>query len=269
MSLLGDAVRWVIGPWRNTTAAWRIFSTVQSAQPETYRFHNGQPTMVGSLENLARAGFYPSTIIDVGAFIGEWSRRAAAVFPDARIVMIEANPNNRAALELAQQSWGSSRTDVHIALLGAEERSEQTFHLTASGTGSSVLAEQTENPQTIIRLPMRTLDATVGEVSGPILLKLDVQGYELEVLKGAPNLLSGVEVIVSEIALLEYNEGAPLFADVMAYLNSANFALYDLCGMMRRETDHALFQVDAVFAREASALRAAKPFWLAASPSKR
>jgi hypothetical protein len=69
-------------------------------------------------------------------------------------------------------------------------------------------------------------------------------------------------VVILEVSLLPYNEGAPLFGEVVAFMAKAGFAVYDFCGQHRRQSDHALFQTDVVFVRADSSLRACKKFWL-------
>ena len=98
-------------------------------------------------------------------------------------------------------------------------------------------------------------------VRGPFLLKLDVQGYEIEVLKGGARALAEAEAFLLEVPLLQYNEGAPLFAEVVEFMKDAGFVAFDICGQVRRETDGALFQVDILFVPERSALRAHMAFW--------
>ena len=111
---------------------------------------------------------------------------------------------------------------------------------------------------------MNTLDDLVAaEVKSPILLKLDVQGYELEVLRGAVKTLSEAEVVIIECSLIQYNEGAPLFAEVVSFMGERGFVVYDFCGQMRRANDGALFQMDVIFVRENSRLRKEFDRWIA------
>jgi hypothetical protein len=93
-------------------------------------------------------------------------------------------------------------------------------------------------------------------------MKLDVQGFELEVLKGGGRALALSEVVILEVALLPYNDGGPLFADVVAFMNKEGFLVFDFCGQFRRESDFALFQTDVAFVRRESSLRAPRRFWL-------
>lgn len=237
-----------------------VLHELLSAVPESWKFERGLPTMGGSLANLRKGGLSPQVVIDVGAYVGEWTRLAAAIFPSARFHMIEAQPEKRAILEpLVKQLYG--RGSLTTALLGPECRERVTFHCLESG--SSVLEECTTFERTQKVLSMRTLDSVVEEqnLQGPFLLKLDVQGYELEVLKGASRTLASTEAVLLETTLIEYNQGAPLFNEVVAFMAENGFVPYDFCGQFRRQSDGALFQTDVIFARTGSVLRAKRKFW--------
>lgn len=221
-----------------------------SIAEEDAKFRAGQPTMWGSLQNLSRY-FRPGGIIDVGANVGAWSAGARAIF-NCPIHMIEAQPS----LEPHLKSRGFPYT---ITLLGRETRPRVDFHL--SGTGSSVMEEVTGFQKERISLPMVRLDDLKLNLSDPLLLKLDVQGFELEVLAGATETLKRTEVLLAEVSLLEYNKGQPLMDEVITYLAELDFLPFDICGGLRRSSDMALFQTDIIFARKDSGVRAKRPFW--------
>ncbi len=60
--------------------------------------------------------------------------------------------------------------------------------------------------------------------------------------------------MILETSLLQYNQGAPLFAEVLFFMAESSFAIYDFCGQHRPESDNALFQTDIVFAKVDSSL---------------
>jgi hypothetical protein len=88
----------------------------------------------------------------------------------------------------------------------------------------------------------------------PDFLKIDVQGYELEVLKGAQESLRNIEVILTEVNYLEVYQGAPLAAELIGWLSKREFVLYDVVNFMRRPLDKALWQSDMIFVRLSSPL---------------
>jgi hypothetical protein len=147
-------------------------------------------------------------------------------------------------------------------LLGSVPAVAVPFQMDDLG-GPSVLGQVQDKCLLTESLPMTTLDCIVArrKLAGPILLKADVQGYELEVLRGATETLREAEVVLLEVSLLPYNVGAPLFSDVVRLMDERQFRVYDFCHMLRWQSDHAAFQVDVLFARVDSALRSEKPFF--------
>ena len=88
----------------------------------------------------------------------------------------------------------------------------------------------------------------------PVFLKIDAQGYELEILRGATNVLEKAEAVLLEIAIIEINEQAPLLHDVVQFMKDISFVTYDIVEIHRRPLDGALNQIDVIFVREESAL---------------
>jgi FkbM family methyltransferase len=219
------------------------------------KFRRGSPSMPGLLENIRDNGFSPVTIIDIGANVGDWSRMASSLFPSSRILMFDANPDNDQALRNSVCEIGDG-SEYFITLLGAEKNDAVTFY--KLGTGSSVLPELSTVEREVVTLPMDTLDniAEKAILQVPLLLKLDVQGFELEVLAGGRRALRLSEVVIMEVSLVPCNNGAPLFADIISFMKEEGFVVFDFCGQSRRESDKVLLQTDVVFVRHDSCLRA-------------
>lgn len=208
------------------------------------------PGVFPSLQVLKSLGFSSRACIDVGAYHGEWTKLFRSVFPDAAVHMIEAQEGKRARLESVASTMGGDIT-LDIALLGPEEGRRVQFH--EMETGSSVFAESSPYERRTEDRTMRTLDAVVAARRFPRadFLKLDVQGYELEVLKGGAAVLGQVEAVLLEASLVPVNKGAPAFAEVIAFLDGAGFQLFDFCSQVRR-TDGVLWQTDLLFLRAGS-----------------
>ena len=111
---------------------------------------------------------------------------------------------------------------------------------------------------------MQTIDEIVASrcIAAPDLLKLDVQGYELEVLKGAQRALTTISAILAEINLLDIHKNVPLLDDVIIFMREKGFVAYDICGLTRRPLDQGLWQADFIFVPRESALRRDKRWQL-------
>ena len=213
---------------------------------------------------LQSLGFRPKGILDIGAFEGAFALTAHHFFPQSPILMLEAQPDKEARLgAIARQV---PQIDYRIQLLGAEKRQDVPFyHVNAAvhSSGSSLYDEQTSYPRQIIHLSMAMLDDVMAEFPGRHfdMLKIDVQGAELDVLRGGMRTLAGVEVLVAELSVLEYNKGGPLMAEAMAWLSEQGFAPFDLFPISRVPPVGALLQVDAIFLRRESRLWPKAPFY--------
>jgi FkbM family methyltransferase len=213
------------------------------------------PDIEVSLHRLQRAGFAPRAVIDVGANVGDWTRMCRRVFPAVRILAVEP----QAGCEPALRAMAAQMEGVTIVqqLVGARDVRGVPFHVhNTVNAVSSVLREPDGPPVSVVMLDMTTLDAVLeAKGFGPAdFLKLDVQGYELEVLTGAPRALAAATVVLMEINLIPVYEGAPLLHEAVAFMHDAGFQAYDICSQIRRPLDDALFQTDMLFVRRSSPL---------------
>lgn len=211
------------------------------------------------LRHLKSKGFSPKVMIDCGAYIGDWTRAAKTVFPDSYVLMIEPQEDKKVYLEKVCIDYRPT-VDYELALLGPENNSKIEFYEMAAG--SSILQELSNVPRKMKILPLMTMDSilkkrNIGTVS---ILKIDVQGYELEVMKGASKTLQNTEAVILEVSLIQYNRGAPLFDEVIFFMKERGFLIYDIIDLLRWKDglswkDGTLFQANAIFVKFDSPLR--------------
>ena len=106
-------------------------------------------------------------------------------------------------------------------------------------------------------VPLKTLDTLCHEceLSGPYLIKVDVQGAELDVMAGAKQVLGQTEMVILETSLFQFFVDGPQFHDTVSVMREYGFVVYDIFGLQYRLLDGALSQVDLLFVREEGIFR--------------
>ncbi len=218
-------------------------------------------TLRGVLSHAASLGFAPATVIDVGAAEGSFTKECLHVFPQASYVLVEPLQEFAPALARLQASM-PGMTVRHAA--AASRAGSVTLHVHSDLDGSSLLLEAeggavNGTPRAVEAITLDGLVAAYG-LAGPFLLKLDVQGAELDVLEGASRTLSASDLVLAEVSFYQAFENGPQFADVVNYMKARDFVAYDLCGFLYRPLDGALAQADAAFVKEGGIFRRSRAF---------
>jgi FkbM family methyltransferase len=210
--------------------------------------------LVSGLEDIRARGFAPQLIFDVGAASGTWTQAVGPIFPAAAVVLIEPRPAMQPALhELCHRRTGC--TVVQCA--AGASRGEAL--LTDWDTGSTLLPVVAgAAPQ--MSVAVDTLDHLADRFGMPDLVKLDVEGFELEALRGASHLMGRTELFIIEVALFRFEE-RPLLHDVVAFMSARDYLVYDIAGVIRRPFDGAAGLLDLCFARAAGPLRRVEHAW--------
>jgi FkbM family methyltransferase len=222
---------------------------METAEPEKEFYHEEQSIY----RALVAAGFAPEVIYDVGAAICGWSRAMSAVFPQARFHLFEPLIDHLAEFQAgADQVFRAHPTFVlHRMALGVFN-GRTRMASDRVGFGATTLLQETRGVLTeVYEVPIHRLDTLVagGKVPPPDLLKMDVQGAELDVLKGAGKLLERIKVIELEAWLKrEYWGLTPLFHEVIEFLADREFRLVEIGGYFYDE-QHELYALNGYFVR--------------------
>lgn len=215
----------------------------------------GVPDQEYSFKSLKKLSYQPKLVLDIGAYEGNWATSFLTVFPKAKILMLEGQKSKKDILR--QKSAANKQLEFRIALLGS---AEQEVEFNIYETASSVLKEDNETGAKVEIRTLTTLDQLTINTpfAQPDFIKIDTQGYELEILKGAEKTMQYAEFVLLEVSLIDIYKGCPLVAEVMAFMQAKSFVLYDICSLMRRPFDNALYQSDFLFVKESSPFRADK-----------
>ena len=197
------------------------------------------------------------TVIDVGANVGQFARIALRVFPKSKIYCFEplGTPYNQLALWANKQN-GRVRC-FNIAL--GDRAGQMTMYEHQEHTPSSSLLQATDHchdlyPQTskerISTIEINTLDEIIvretNNLEKNILLKLDVQGFEDRVLRGAESTLNMCSACIIEINLDNLYKDQADFHDIFTMVHRAG---YSYAGNLEQvyDKDGRVVYFDAVF----------------------
>lgn len=211
------------------------------------------------LQDLKKRGLQCYSIIDVGANLSNWSRMAKKIYPDASFCLIEPQIEMKEELE----KFCTEFKDSIYILAGAGSKKEiLTLTIWEDLAGSSFIPlpdnalKQSGKQREIEIITINELIET-GKIKIPQLIKLDVQGFELEALKGAAKTFGITDVYILEVSFLNFHDtpGIPVFYDVVKFMHDRDYVVYDFPGFLRRPYDGALGQCDICFVKKDSFLR--------------
>jgi FkbM family methyltransferase len=173
-----------------------------------------------------------STVLDAGANKGQFTLAVQCVRPDAYVVGFEplAGPAgryarlfaNRSNIELRRVALGSKQeqVDIHVSC-----RDDSSSLLPITEVQTSIFPGTEERGRESVKVVRLDDEIDVAALKPPVLLKMDVQGFELETLKGAVRSLERIEHVYCELSFFPFYAGQPLADEVIAWLATHGFSL--------------------------------------------
>ena len=206
----------------------------------------------GFLGHVGSLGLEVRTVIDVGVAYG--TDALYRKLRGAKFFLIEPAPS---ALPHLAQIASRVNAEIHNVAAGSYD-GIVNFNLHDDLSGSSVL-KQIEGPGldgANIPVPVRRLDSLIpAGFARPALLKIDTQGYELEVLAGAAALLRNIDIAIIECSFHAFRAGAPEIGEIIQKMAEFDFVPYETLEGHYRVVDNALAQIDLVFVGRSSRFR--------------
>jgi FkbM family methyltransferase len=199
-------------------------------------------------------------VLDVGANTGQYGRLVRSCGYGGPIVSFEPlaaayeKLASRAALDpqwiVAERmalGAGASHTIINVAgnSVSSSLLTMNARHIEAAPHSANVGTEQ---------IRVIALDDCVEQyvkANGGGLLKIDTQGFEMEVLRGAHQSLSNkIAVVQAELSFVELYDGQPLMLEVCNFLKQYNFSLHHIIPGLRDPKSGRLLQIDGIFSKD-------------------
>ena len=195
------------------------------------------------------------TAVDIGANRGQFSLAVRQWVPKARVIAFEPLPDPAATFRKVFR--GDSKVMLYQAAIGPIA-GEAIIHVSEADDSSSLLPISPWQPKLFPGTSeVRTETVRVGrlfdfilakDVVSPALLKLDVQGYELDALRGCMELLQAFDIILVECSFMELYVGQAFAHQVIEFLNMQGFMLRSVYNLEYNRRGEAI-QGDFVFAK--------------------
>ena len=183
--------------------------------------------MFDKIKILKEKGYFPDTILDIGAHHGNWTNSMKQIYNDSKYYLFEA-------IDYWELNQFNNDNNVKVCNILLNDKIEEVNWYQMKNTGDSIFKEKTHNFNNCEIIKRRTIDlntyssiTNILQNSKSILIKVDCQGAEIPILKGATSILEKTDFIILEIPLFgQYNEGVPNFLEHITFMNTIGFVIY-------------------------------------------
>ena len=223
--------------------------------PKTVSGKNNVLSSQNVIENNFRwlKDFDIKTIIDIGANEGQFAKKILTIFPDANLHCVEPLPD--VYKKLCFNFKDLKNFFGYNVGLGEKEEEREIYNNEYSPSSSLLEMEDLHKTNfefavevKSTQIPIRRLDdLLLGKITVPLLVKIDVQGYELHVLAGGEDTIRQADIIIIEVSFYELYKGQPLFNDIYEYFNKIGFRYMGNIEQLLAPTNQRVLQADAVF----------------------
>lgn len=187
--------------------------------------------MFNNIQVLKEKNYTPNLIFDIGAHHGNWTKNMINIYPHSKYCLFEA-------INYPQLDLLNNRDNIRIykeCILN--EKKDIVKWYEKQNTGDSFFKEKTVHFHNILPIEKKTIDlnSIIADatddffITDKIFIKIDCQGAEIPILKGATTLFDRTDFILIEMPFFgQYNDGVPNFLEHIKYMESINFIPYDI-----------------------------------------
>jgi FkbM family methyltransferase len=190
--------------------------------------------------------FEPKKILDIGANHGQFYNDIKKIFPNAYYLLVEGN-------EHCERQLQTMNVDYKIALLSDKIKKVKFFirKEEPTCTGNSIYREKSsfyedDNDVIVEEKETSTLYNILGE-SYFDLIKIDVQGSEIDIIKGGLEIIKKAKGVLMEVSLEEFNQGSPTSEYVVPFMKDLGFLEHYVLNNLNHPVYHTLIQQDILF----------------------
>ncbi|OUS05790.1 hypothetical protein A9Q96_11380 [Rhodobacterales bacterium 52_120_T64] len=229
----------------STTSDIRVRPLFRRLERNGISIEYSQPTEAA----LKSFGFTPCTVFDIGVDNG--TPLIYNSFPDARFILVDPVAESEQKVERWKNkinysfincALGSKRGEAEICIPTTTKRVRHSRATLASF--SKVNASRFEEFETR-QVQVHTLDSISKDQVGPFGIKIDAEGFELEVIKGATQTLNKTEFVIAEVSVKRRYDGGYKFSELVAELGKNGFEIIDFLRPVRPDAEDC----DILFAR--------------------
>jgi FkbM family methyltransferase len=202
--------------------------------------------MFDRIKILKEKGYFPDAILDIGAHHGNWTNSMKQIYNDSKYYLFEG-------IDYSELNQFKNDNNMKVYNILLNDKIEEVKWYQMKNTGDSIFKEKSHHFNNCEPIKRETIDLNthilqnnILQDSKNILIKIDCQGAEIPILKGATSILEKTDFVILEIPLFgQYNEGVPDFLEHIAFMNTLGFVTYDIVD--NHYINNFNMQVDVLF----------------------
>ncbi len=205
-----------------------------------------------NFHRLKKLGFNPQSIFDVGANRGEWSKNLIEIFKDSNFFLFEPQVEMEPFLKRFTDNNKGSK--YFITALGESEKTEE-IGIWPGYYGTTFLHDNLNLEKRKINIQSINFLLENNLVPIPDILKMDVQGFEMDILRGSTSCFNKTEIIILETYLYSFLSNQPIFSEIVSYMYDNGYVIFDFEPFNRNKGTKMLRYFDTIFIKKDSSIR--------------